>query len=53
MDIAIKRMEAGENPEKIEADMGDLLKDVMGGEEAGGNSSGGKSYTRDSGLYDY
>lgn len=53
MDIAIKRMEAGENPEKIEADMGDLLKDVMGGEEAGGNSSSGKSYTHDSGLYDY
>ncbi len=53
MDIAIKRLEAGEAPEKIEADMGDVLGDFMGGEEAGGNSSRGNSYTRDSGLYDY
>ena len=50
MDIAIKRLEAGEDPEKIEADMGDLLGDFMGGPE-GGNKGGG--YTHDSGLYDY
>ncbi len=31
MDIAIKRLEAGEDPEKIEADMGDVLGDFMGG----------------------
>jgi putative FmdB family regulatory protein len=49
LDVAIKRLEAGEDPEKIEADMGDLLGDFMGG-EAGGGSGG---YTRDSGLYDY
>jgi putative FmdB family regulatory protein len=49
LDVAIKRLEAGEDPEKIEADMGDLLGDFMGGEVGGG--SGG--YTRDSGLYDY
>ena len=49
LDVAIKRLEAGEDPEKIEADMGDLLGDFMGGGEGGG--SGG--YTRDSGLYDY
>src|SRR5437868_6251348 len=35
MDVAIKRLEAGEDPEKIEADMGDLLGDFMGGEEGG------------------
>jgi putative FmdB family regulatory protein len=50
-DIAIKRLEAGEDPEKIEADMGDVFGDFMGGEEGG--DSGGGGYTRDSGLYDY
>ena len=49
LDTAIKRLEAGEDPEKIEEDMGDLLGDVMGGEEGGGSGS----YTKDSGLYDY
>jgi len=49
LDVAIKRLEAGEDPEKIEADMGDVLGDFMGGPEGGG--SGG--YTKDSGLYDY
>ena len=48
LDTAIKRLEAGEDPEKIEADMGDVLGDFMGGPEGG--SSG---YTKDSGLYDY
>ncbi len=54
-DVAIKRLEAGEDPEKIEADMGDVLGDFMGGEEGGGpgGSGGGGAYTRDSGLYDY
>ena len=50
LDIAIKRLEAGEDPEKIEEDMGDVLGDFMGGEE--GRASGG-GYTKDSGLYDY
>jgi putative FmdB family regulatory protein len=50
LDVAIKRLEAGEDPEKIEADMGDVLGDFMGGPEGGG---GGGDYTRDSGLYDY
>ena len=45
LDAAIKRLEAGEDPEKIEADMGDMLGDFMGGGVSG--------YTRDSGLYDY
>jgi len=50
LDTAIKRLEAGEDPEKIEADMGDVLGDVMGGGEGG---AGGGGYTKDSGLYDY
>jgi len=49
LDVAIKRLEAGEDPEKIEADMGDLPGDFMGG----GGSGGASGYTRDSGLYDY
>jgi putative FmdB family regulatory protein len=49
LDVAIKRLEAGEDPEQIEADLGDVLGDFMGRETGGG--SGG--YTRDSGLYDY
>src|SRR5215510_6011345 len=44
LDVAIKRLEAGEDPEKIEADMGDLLGDLMGGQEGGSGSGGG--YTR-------
>ena len=47
LDVAIKRLEAGEDPERIEADMGDVLGDFMGSGEGGGG------YTRDSGLYDY
>ncbi|HMJ88423.1 MAG TPA: zinc ribbon domain-containing protein [Candidatus Acidoferrum sp.] len=50
MDIAIKRLEAGEDPEKIEEDMGDVFGDLMGDQEGAG---GGGGYTRDAGLYDY
>jgi putative FmdB family regulatory protein len=57
MDIAIKRLEAGEDPEKIEEDMGDVLGDFMGGDEDEGGMGGmggyGGGYSRDSGLYDY
>ena len=56
LDIAIKRLEAGEDPEKIEEDMGDVLGDFMGGpdEEGGmGGMGGGGPYSHDSGLYDY
>ncbi|HEY2082285.1 MAG TPA: zinc ribbon domain-containing protein [Verrucomicrobiae bacterium] len=49
LDIAIKRLEAGEDPEKIEEDMGNVLGDLMGGEGGGG----GGGYAKDSGLYDY
>src|SRR5512137_2462978 len=41
LDIAIKRLEAGEDPEKIEADMGDVLGDFMGGPEDEAGGSGG------------
>jgi putative FmdB family regulatory protein len=50
LDVAIKRLEAGEDPEKIEADMGDILGDFMGGPEGEGAGGG---YTKDEGLYDY
>jgi putative FmdB family regulatory protein len=56
LDVAIKRLEAGEDPEKIEQDMGDVLGDAMGGEDeegGGGGMGGGGGYSRDSGLYDY
>jgi putative FmdB family regulatory protein len=49
LDIAIRRLEAGEDPEKVEQDMGDLLGDFTGGEHGGGQAG----YTRDQGLYDY
>ncbi len=49
LETAIKRLEAGEDPEKIEQDMGDVLGDFMGGEEGGR----GGGYTKDDGLYDY
>jgi putative FmdB family regulatory protein len=49
LDIAIRRLEAGEDPEKIEEDMGDLLGDMP--EASGGQGVGG--YSHDEGLYDY
>ena len=53
LDIAIKRLEAGEDPEKIEEDMGDVLGDLMGGPDEEGGMGGGGGYSHDSGLYDY
>lgn len=50
-DVAIKRLEAGEDPEKIEQDMGDVLGGLMGGEEDSPGAPGG-AYSHDSGLYD-
>jgi putative FmdB family regulatory protein len=45
---AIKRLEAGEDPEKIEEDMGDVFGEMMEGAGAGGGG-----YSKDEGLYDY
>jgi putative FmdB family regulatory protein len=58
MDIAIKRLEKGEDPEKIEEDMGDLLGGMLGGEDEdemgmGGMGGGMGGYQKDAGLYDY
>jgi putative FmdB family regulatory protein len=53
IDTAIRRLESGEDPEKIEADMGDVLGDLMGSGEEGTGGGGAGGYTRDSGLYDY
>lgn len=49
LETAIKRLKAGEDPEKIEADMGDVLGDLMGND--GGGARG--NYSKDPGLYDY
>jgi len=54
LDIAIKRLEAGDDLEKIEADMGDVLGGMVGDdEESGGRGRGGGAYSHDAGLYDY
>jgi hypothetical protein len=50
LDVAIKRLAAGEDPEKIEQDMGHVFGELMGGDEGGGMGGG---YSRDSNLYDY
>lgn len=57
LETALKRLEAGEDPEKIEEDMGDVFGGLMGGPDeeddmkGGGGGSGG--YSRDDGLYGY
>ncbi|MBL9166912.1 MAG: zinc ribbon domain-containing protein [Verrucomicrobiales bacterium] len=53
-DVAIKRLEAGEDPDKIEADMGDVLGGMMGDESEGqGGGAGGDAFSHDPGLYEY
>lgn len=52
LDVAIKRLEKGEDPEKIEEDMGDVLGDFFG-DEADASGMGGGGYSRDDTLYDY
>jgi len=47
LETAIKRLEAGEDPEKIEADMGDVFGAMAG------DSGGEGAYSRDGGLYDF
>lgn len=55
LDVAIKRLEKGEDPEKIEEDMGDVLDAALGpdDEDGMGGMGGGGGYSRDGGLYDY
>ena len=55
MNDAIRRLEAGEDPDKIEEDMGELCDQFMGSEGDGGAgrpAGRGMPYTRDDGLYD-
>ena len=53
MNDAIRRLESGEDPEKIEEDMGDIFDQLMGPDEGGGSGGmSGGAYTRDGGLYD-
>jgi putative FmdB family regulatory protein len=49
MEEMIRRLEAGEDPEKVEEEMGDAIEEEMGEESGGGFS--GAAPTRDSGLY--
>ena len=48
MEEMIRRLEAGEDPEKVEEELGDALEEEMG-DEGGGFS--GAPPTRDTGLY--
>ena len=48
MEEMIRRLEAGEDPEKVEEELGDALEDEMGDE---GGGSGGPAPTHDGGLY--
>lgn len=49
MEEMIRRLEAGEDPEKVEEELGDALEDEMGDNHGGGFS--GAPPSRDSGLY--
>jgi putative FmdB family regulatory protein len=48
MEEMIRRLEAGEDPERIEEELGDALEEEMG---EGGGGLGGPAPTRDDGLY--
>ena len=55
MNEAIRRLESGEDPEKIEEDMGEAFEQFMGDKEGGPGGMGGKGsrgYSHDAGLYD-
>jgi putative FmdB family regulatory protein len=49
MEEMIRRLEAGEDPERIEEDLGDAIEEEMGDEDGG--AFGGPPPTRDEGLY--
>lgn len=49
MEEMIRRLEAGEDPDRIEEDLGDAIEQEMGGE--GGGALGGAPPSRDDGLY--
>ncbi|MGD8441188.1 MAG: zinc ribbon domain-containing protein [Holophagae bacterium] len=49
MEEMIRRLEAGEDPERIEEDLGDAIEEEMGDDDGG--AFGGAPPTRDEGLY--
>ena len=49
MEEMIRRLEAGEDPEQVEDDLGDALEQEMG--DDGGGGYGGALPTRDDGIY--
>jgi len=49
MEEMIRRLEAGEDPDRIEEDLGDALEGEMG--DDGGGGFGGAAPTQDGGLY--
>ena len=53
MEVALKRLEAGEDPEKIEEDMGDVFGNLTGEGDGDSEGGGGGAYSRDDGLYGY
>jgi len=58
IDMAIKRLEAGEDPDKIEQDMGDVFGQLAENPEAAEGegdamAADGVSFSRDRNLYDY
>ncbi|HXG48936.1 MAG TPA: zinc ribbon domain-containing protein [Methylomirabilota bacterium] len=53
LETAIRRLESGEDPEKIEQDMGNFFDEPnCSGDETGGGA-GGKGYRHDPDIYDY
>lgn len=50
LDEMIRRMEAGEDPEKLEEELGDQLEEELGGEQGG---EGAEAPERDPGLYSF
>jgi hypothetical protein len=56
MEEALRRMERGEDPEQVEAEMGDLLETedpfVFGGKKGRGGGGVRRAPTRDETLYD-
>lgn len=56
MDEALQRMEKGEDPEQVEAEMGDILESedpfVLSGKKGSGAKSGQRAPMKDDTLYD-
>lgn len=52
LDVAIRRLESGEDPEKVEEDMGQILNEFMGGPPDDTDASDSAGYTHDEGLYE-